>query len=184
MREKKCSNCSSFQRRLHWFGLMLLTWFSSSLCHRDDHTTCQSTVLFKRTKHHKGSIYCLAWSPAGDLIATGSNDKTVKLMRFNADTCNMEGKYRFSHFISFKKKYFSCFTITWTNRQFCKTGQEIELSMHDGTVRDVCFIEDMSNKSSLLVSGGAGDCKIYVTDCVTGTPFQALTGHSGLCGNF
>ena len=83
-----------------------------------------------------------------------------------------------------KKKYFSCFTITWTNRQFCKTGQEIELSMHDGTVRDVCFIEDMSNKSSLLVSGGAGDCKIYVTDCVTGTPFQALTGHSGLCGNF
>lgn len=115
---------------------------------RDDHTTCQSTVLFKRTKHHKGSIYCLAWSPAGDLIATGSNDKTVKLMRFNADTCNVE-------------------------------GQEIELSMHDGTVRDVCFIEDMSNKSSLLVSGGAGDCKIYVTDCVTGTPFQALTGHSG-----
>jgi hypothetical protein len=60
-----------------------------------------------------------------------------------------------------------------------KTGQEIELAMHDGTVRDVCFIEDMSNKSSLLVSGGAGDCKIYVTDCVTGTPFQALTGHSG-----
>ena len=51
--------------------------------------------------------------------------------------------------------------------------------MHDGTVRDVCFIEDMSNKSSLLVSGGAGDCKIYVTDCTTGTPFQSLSGHSG-----
>ena len=41
------------------------------------------SVLFKRTKHHKGSIYCLAWSPRGDLIATGSNDKTVKLMNFN-----------------------------------------------------------------------------------------------------
>ena len=40
------------------------------------------TVLFKRTKHHKGSIYCLSWSPRGDLLATGSNDKTVKLMRF------------------------------------------------------------------------------------------------------
>jgi len=114
----------------------------------DDHTTQQSTVLFKRTKHHKGSIYCLGWSPAGDLIATGSNDKTVKLMRFNPDTCNME-------------------------------GPEIELTMHDGTVRDVCFIEDMSNKSSLLISGGAGDCKIYVTDCASGTPFQALSGHSG-----
>ncbi|XP_063591789.1 WD repeat-containing protein 47-like isoform X3 [Penaeus indicus] len=115
---------------------------------REDHTTYQPTVLFKRTKHHKGSIYCLAWSPMGDLIATGSNDKTVKLMKFNADSCNMD-------------------------------GQEIELTMHDGTVRDMCFIEDSSNKSSLLISGGAGDCKIYVTDCATGTPFQALSGHTG-----
>lgn len=64
---------------------------SCSFIRRDDHVTYQSTVLFKRTKHHKGSIYCLGWSPAGDLIATGSNDKTVKLMRFNADTCNLEG---------------------------------------------------------------------------------------------
>lgn len=58
-------------------------------------------------------------------------------------------------------------------------GQEVELTMHDGTVRDLCFLEDTSNKSSLLISGGAGDCKIYVTDCATGTPFQALSGHSG-----
>ncbi|KAE8746601.1 hypothetical protein FOCC_FOCC006715 [Frankliniella occidentalis] len=115
---------------------------------REDHVTYQPTVLFKRTRHHKGSIYCMAWSPVGDLMATGSNDKTVKLMRFNADTSNLE-------------------------------GQEIELSMHDGTVRDVCFLEDTSNKSSLLISGGAGDCKIYVTDCATGQPYQALSGHSG-----
>lgn len=26
-------------------------------------------------------------------MATGSNDKTVKLMRFNADTSNLEGKF-------------------------------------------------------------------------------------------
>ena len=58
-------------------------------------------------------------------------------------------------------------------------GSEVDLTMHDGTVRDLCFIEDMSNKSSLLISGGAGDCKIYVTDCATGTPFQALSGHTG-----
>ncbi|XP_065340398.1 WD repeat-containing protein 47 isoform X7 [Cloeon dipterum] len=115
---------------------------------REDHQTHQPTVLFKRTKHHKGSIYCMAWTPLGDLMATGSNDKTVKLMRFNSETSNLE-------------------------------GQEIELTMHDGTVRDLCFIEDSSNKSSLLISGGAGDCKIYVTDCATGTPFQALSGHSG-----
>ncbi|XP_014281950.1 WD repeat-containing protein 47 isoform X4 [Halyomorpha halys] len=115
---------------------------------REDHSTYQPTVLFKRTRHHKGSIYCMAWTPVGDLMATGSNDKTVKLMRFNPETSNLE-------------------------------GQEIELTMHDGTVRDVCFIEDTSNKSSLLISGGAGDCKIYVTDCATGQAYQALSGHSG-----
>ncbi|XP_037078833.1 WD repeat-containing protein 47-like [Pollicipes pollicipes] len=57
---------------------------------RDDQVTYQPTVLLKRTKHHKGSIYCMAWSPVGDLIATGSNDKTIKLMRFDADSCSVE----------------------------------------------------------------------------------------------
>nr|CAH7733045.1 unnamed protein product [Callosobruchus chinensis] len=45
--------------------------------------------------------------------------------------------------------------------------------MHDGTVRDVCFLEDTSNRSSLLISAGAGDCKIYVTDCATGAMFAS-----------
>ena len=60
--------------------------------YREEHSTYQATVLFKRTKHHKGSIYCMAWSPQGDLIATGSNDKTVKLMRYNDDQKQLEGR--------------------------------------------------------------------------------------------
>ena len=102
----------------------------------------------------QGSIYCCGWSPDGTLLATGSNDKTVKLIRFE-DVTNPE-------------------VMSSQGIQ-----NEVELSMHDGTVRDVCFLEEGNNKSSLLVSGGAGDCKIYVTDCVTATPFQALSGHTG-----
>ena len=115
---------------------------------RGDHETYQPTVLFKRTKHHKGSIYCLAWSPRGDLIATGSNDKTVKLMSFNTGTASLE-------------------------------GSENDLTMHDGTVRDCCFVEEGAGGAPLLLSAGAGDCKVYVTDCSTVTPFQAMTGHTG-----
>lgn len=53
------------------------------------------------------------------------------------------------------------------------------MTFHGGTVRDVCFMEDTSNRSNILISGGAGDNKIYVTDCETAMPFQALTGHTG-----
>lgn len=142
---------SQFNSTLHLTVIVLLLANNLDfviILYRENHVAQQPTVLFKRTRHHKGSIYCMSWTPDGSLIATGSNDKTVKLMKFNADTSNLE-------------------------------GQEIELAMHDGTVRDVCFIEDTSNRSSLLISGGAGDCKIYVTDCETGQPYQALSGHSG-----
>ncbi|KAI5640323.1 hypothetical protein NE865_07248 [Phthorimaea operculella] len=233
---------------------------------KDNSAPTAPTVLLKRTKHHKGSIYCLAWSPAGDLLATGSNDKTVKLMRdllatgsndktvklmrFNSHTCNLPAGYRLqrqdsqadevqqphvqpggaggdllatgSNDKTVKLMRFNSHTCnlegqegpagyrlqrqdsqadevqqphvqpggaggdllaTGSNDKTVKLmrfnshtcnleGQEVELTMHDGTVRDVCFIEDTSNKTSLLVSGGAGDCKIYVTDCATGKTFQ------------
>ena len=59
----------------------------------------------------------------------------------------------------------------------------MELTYHDGTVRDLVFMQDTSNHSSLLISGGAGDCKLYVTDCETGTPIRIQTGHSGELGS-
>ena len=55
----------------------------------------------------------------------------------------------------------------------------MELSFHDGTVRDLVFMQDISNRASLLISGGAGDSKIYVTDCESAMPIRAMAGHSG-----
>ncbi|XP_030572880.1 WD repeat-containing protein 47 [Drosophila novamexicana] len=115
---------------------------------RQDQHFYPPSVLCKRTKHHRGSIYCICWSADGELVATGSNDKTIKYMRFSKDTNQL-------------------------------VGQEVELNMHDGTVRDMCFLDNSSSKSRLLASGGAGDCKIYVTDCMTGMPTQVFSGHSG-----
>lgn len=106
-----------------------------------------ATCVYKKNKHHKGSIYCSAWSPLGDIVATGSNDKTIKMFKFDSENCT--------------------------------DGAEMELTCHDGTIRDMVFMQDTINRSSLLVSGGAGDCKIYVTDCETGMPVRAMMGHSG-----
>ncbi|XP_062567713.1 WD repeat-containing protein 47-like isoform X3 [Saccostrea cucullata] len=113
----------------------------------ENHQTFETQTMYLKHKHHKGSIYCVAWSPMGDLLATGSNDKTIKMFQYNMDM----------------------------NSQ----GPEMELSFHDGTVRDIVFMQDTINRSSLLISGGAGDCKIYVTDCETGMPVRAMAGHSG-----
>src|SRR4051812_12391866 len=50
--------------------------------------------------------------------------------------------------------------------------------MHDGTVRDLVFMEDTSNRTSLLISGGAGNCRIHLTDCATGMALRQLYGHT------
>ena len=63
---------------------------------------------------------------------------------------------------------------SWIKIQKIYLGDDLVLTMHNGSVRDVCFIEDTSNKSSLLISGGGGDYRIYVTDCSTGTAFQVI----------
>uniref|UniRef100_A0A3B5L428 CTLH domain-containing protein n=1 Tax=Xiphophorus couchianus TaxID=32473 RepID=A0A3B5L428_9TELE len=111
-------------------------------------TTKQPSVRFRRNKHHKGSIYCVAWSHCGQLLATGSNDKYVKVLPFNADSCNA-------------------------------TGPDLEFSMHDGTIRDLAFMEGPESGGSILVSAGAGDCNIYTTDCQRGQGLHALSGHTG-----
>ncbi|XP_065118115.1 WD repeat-containing protein 47 isoform X1 [Paramisgurnus dabryanus] len=111
-------------------------------------TSKPPVIRFKRNKHHKGSIYCVAWSPCGQLLATGSNDKYVKVLPFNPETCNA-------------------------------TGPDLEFSMHDGTIRDLAFMEGPESGGAILISAGAGDCNIYTTDCQRGQGLHALSGHTG-----
>lgn len=37
-------------------------------------------VIFEQQNHHNGSLYCVDWSRTSRLIASGSNDKTIKLL--------------------------------------------------------------------------------------------------------
>lgn len=56
----------------------------------------------------------------------------------------------------------------------------MEVKVHDGPVGDITFMQDYSNQACLMISGGAGDCRVYVTDCETGIAISALSGHTGI----
>lgn len=58
-------------------------------------------------------------------------------------------------------------------------GPDLEFSMHDGTIRDLAFMEGPESGGSILISAGAGDCNIYTTDCQRGQGLHALSGHTG-----
>ncbi|KJH51790.1 WD domain, G-beta repeat protein [Dictyocaulus viviparus] len=117
-------------------------------------------ILLSRPKQHRGSVYCLSFNPTGELLATGSNDKTLRLMAFNSDACKI-GEF-FYHF----------------RMNFVNDGAEMEFGFHDGTIRDVAFLEDSVNRTALLVSGGAGSCHLHITDCQTGQLVQSMRGHT------
>ncbi|CAF1114822.1 unnamed protein product [Adineta steineri] len=117
---------------------------------RTDSVPKPAKVLYKKGKHHLGSIYCMGWSPSGKLIATGSNDKLIKIVRLNMDRPEDD-----------------------------LNNTEIELTHHNGTVRDLIFMNDNVKDDSVLLSGGAGDCKVYVTDVKKQTPIKSFSGHQG-----
>lgn len=77
---------------LHTVEQVDITVDSTGVCFRDGWQVQPVEVTHKRNKLHKGSIYCVAWSPLGDLIATGSNDKAVRLMHYDADAEGVTGK--------------------------------------------------------------------------------------------
>lgn len=56
-------------------------------------------------------------------------------------------------------------------------GGEFKLTMHSGTVRDLCFLHDTEQDTSLLVTAGAGEHEIFITDCKAMKPTMMLRGH-------
>ncbi|XP_076315372.1 WD repeat-containing protein 47-like [Tachypleus tridentatus] len=132
--------------------------------------TGRKPLLIPVTKLEDGQVIRTAeFHPSGRLYASGANSKSLRICAYpklnevrygTIFCCNIEGKIL-------------GFAV------ILKEGGAMELTMHMGTVRDLCFMEDLSNQSSLLISGGSIDNKIFITDCETGVAFQTLTGHSG-----
>ncbi|EGD79656.1 hypothetical protein PTSG_10504 [Salpingoeca rosetta] len=50
-------------------------------------------VMLQLKRHHRGSIYSLAWSGDGTMLASGSNDKTAHIMRFDGERCELHSHW-------------------------------------------------------------------------------------------
>lgn len=124
-------------------------------------------VVFEMKNVHMGSVYCVDWSKSGAQIASGSNDKTIRVV-FCPDFLSMQET--------------QAETVIYANGEYLAGEgdlpdiRETVLTGHKATIRTLCFhpLED-----HLLLSGGIVDGEIKVWNTEVGQCVQRLTGHSG-----
>lgn len=114
-------------------------------------------ILFENENHHNGSLYCVDWSRSQRLIASGSNDREIKILV----TPNLE------------------------NEEVLNQLLVLVLKGHTAIVRTVCF--DPSNDLVLLSGGLSkismfifiDDTDVKVWNSETGKNVSSLKGHQG-----
>ena len=112
------------------------------------------SLFFEHKNYHFGSIFSIDWSPTGRLIATGSNDKTIKLMNIS-----------------------DLYTINSNNKKLINESetQEIQITGNQGTVRSLCFEPGNDN---VLLSANSGENVIKIWDTFKGVNIGCLEGHN------
>ena len=110
-------------------------------------------LIFEQKNHHLGSLYCLDWSVSGRLLASGSNDKTIKLMVVPelSESTNSKKNEEDDDIL------------------------ELPINGHNGTIRSICF--DPSSDLTLLTSGDV-DKNIKIWDTENGSSKGELIGHN------
>ena len=68
-----------------------------NLSFRSNNVPVPAKLVLQIQKYHRGSIFCLAWNSRGDLLASGSNDKSVKLIHFDAHHQTVGSECEFTH---------------------------------------------------------------------------------------
>ena len=114
-------------------------------------TSTKMPLIFEQKNHHLGSLYCLDWSVSGRLLASGSNDKIIKLMVV-PPLSEVEGKNNEDDDIL-----------------------ELPINGHNGTIRSICF--DPSSDLTLLTAGDI-DKNIKMWDTENGSSKGELIGHN------
>ena len=114
-------------------------------------STTKMPLIFEQKNHHLGSLYCLDWSVSGRLLASGSNDKVIKLMVV-PPLSEGDGKNNEDDDIL-----------------------ELPINGHNGTIRSICF--DPSSDLTLLTAGDL-EKNIKIWDTENGSSKGELIGHN------
>ena len=109
-------------------------------------------MVFEQKNHHYGSIFCVDWSSSGKLLATGSNDKTIKLINIPQleDSNDKE--------------------MVTKNETY-----ELQITGNQGTVRSLCF---EPTNDLVLLSANNGENTVKIWDTIKGMNIVCLEGHS------
>ena len=152
--------------------------FIGSLCNSSD-------IISKRSiKGHSYMINCVAFSPDGEMIVSGSNDdKTIKLWDVNTGN-----EIKTFHYHSSYSAGFNCIAFSPDGEMIVSgsgfstvklwdvsTGKGIKsFQGHSGSINSVAFSPD----GEMIVSGSNDDKTIKLWDVSTGKEIKSFQGHS------
>ena len=124
-------------------------------------------VVFEFRKAHLGSVYCVDWARSERQIASGSNDRTIKVLH-----C--------PNFLQLQETQSE--TLIYEDGKYLNgegslpSVQEKTLWGHENIVRTVCYspVDDLT-----LLSGGIGEGAVFQWNTDTGQIVHKYAGHSG-----
>eukprot|EP00890_Picochlorum_soloecismus_P002705 jgi/Picsp_1/3435/NSC_06273-R1_wd40 repeat domain-containing protein len=109
-----------------------------------------STETLFRLKGHRGSIHCVRWGSSGQILASGSDDRLVKIWRLNEMSDNHDGSNNNKNTIDVSSELFG----------------------HKNRIWEIRFSSD----DSLLFSGAEDGCLI-TWDLATSTRISEIKAH-------
>lgn len=124
-------------------------------------------VVFELRKAHLGSVYCVDWARSEKQIASGSNDRSIKI-------------FYCPDFLQIQESQEE--TLIYEDGAYLNGEGSLPLIKektlwgHENIVRTVCYnpIDDLT-----LLSGGIGEGHLFQWNTETGQIVQKYSGHNG-----